>query len=58
MVQMDIPAAFAFAQLFAWCGRRRLQQEEPAILGRSPESETADRNAQVRRLNWASRQPQ
>lgn len=34
MVQMDIPAAFAFAQLFAWCGRKRLQQEEPAILGR------------------------
>lgn len=34
MVQMDIPAAFAFAQLFAWCGRRRLQQEEPAVLGR------------------------
>lgn len=34
MVQMDVPAAFAFAQLFAWCSRRRLQQEEPAILGR------------------------
>jgi hypothetical protein len=34
MVQMDIPAAFAFAQLLAWCGRKRLQQEEPAILGR------------------------
>ena len=34
MVQMDIPAAFAFAQLFAWCGRQRLQQEEPSISGR------------------------
>jgi hypothetical protein len=34
MIQMDIPAAFAFAQLFAWCGRQRLQQEEPSISGR------------------------
>ncbi len=34
MIQMDVPAAFAFAQLFAWCGRRRLQQERPALSGR------------------------
>jgi len=34
MVQMDIPAAFAFAHLFAWCSRKRLQQENPAILGK------------------------
>jgi hypothetical protein len=34
MIQMDVPAAFGFAQLFAWCGRQRLKQEEPSISGR------------------------
>ncbi len=34
MVQMDIPAAFAFAQLFAWCGRKALREQEPSITGR------------------------
>ncbi len=34
MVQMDIPAAFAFAQLFAWCGRKKLAQEEPSSFSR------------------------
>lgn len=33
MIQMDIPAAFGFAQLFAWCGRHSLAQEEPSISG-------------------------
>lgn len=34
MVQMDIPAAFAFSQIFAWLGRRRLRQEPVALIGR------------------------
>lgn len=34
MIQMDVPAAFGFAQLFAWCGRQRLKQEEPSLSGR------------------------
>ncbi len=31
MIQMDIPAAFGFSQLFAWCGRRWLQREQPSL---------------------------
>jgi len=34
MIQMDIPAAFVCSQIFAWCGRRWLKEEEPSAFGR------------------------